>query len=188
MLVALPSIDEVKRPRVAKRLVEVAFVVVPAFAVYVLRYALFATVRAVVEAKPRVEDAVTVRPLIPVKILFATSQPEVSIVSVSPPSPIVRLPVVVSVPEILFEPMVPPMMVRASEMYESPMVVEAETTPVLFAARTPPDVPKVRFVRYAFCAVRPVVEAKDVDAVVARKAVAKRLVDDAFVVVPFVAK
>ena len=39
---------------VAKRFVDDAFVVVPALAVYVLRYALFVTVSAVVLAKPRV--------------------------------------------------------------------------------------------------------------------------------------
>jgi len=120
-------------------------------------------------------------------MLFEMSQPLESMLMASPESPMVRVPVVVRVPLILFEPMVPPERVSASVMYASPTVVEAETTPLLLVVRTPPVVPSVSAARYAFPAVRPVVEAYDDEAVVKRAFVAKRLVDEAFVVVPLVA-
>ena len=45
-----------------------------------------------------------------------TSQLLASITMLSPLSPMVRVPVVVSVPEMLLEPMVPPLMVSASDI------------------------------------------------------------------------
>lgn len=112
------------------------------------------------------------------------SHPDESMVIASPPSPIVSEPVVVRVPLILFEPRVPPETVSASAMYESPIVVDAETTPELLRARTPPVVPKVRLVRYAFCAVRAVVEAFVEEANVVLRFVAVRPVVDAYAIVP----
>ena len=44
-------------------------------------------------------------------------------------------------------------------MYASPIVVDAAATPLAFRVRIPGAAPKVRFVRYAFVAVRPVLDA-----------------------------
>ncbi len=145
------------------------------------------------DAKPSVDDDVTETDERPVRILFAMSHPEVSMVSVSPLSPMTRLPVVVKVPLMLFEPMVPPETVRASTMYPSPIVVEAATEPFEFVVRTPapptpvrPRVEEVALIKEAFAEEIPVDDAYEDDAFVARRRVAKRFVVVAFVPVALV--
>ena len=114
---------------------------------------------AVLDAKPRVEVLVTVSALnavVPVKVgAFEKTAKPVPVSSVSAemrfaddgvPKKVATLVPSPETPVLIGRPVE---VVRVSEslMYESPMVVDAETTPVLFAARTPPEAPKVRLVR-----------------------------------------
>ncbi len=78
-----------------------------------------------------VEVMIPERPkvVIPEKAPAVTSQVLESMLMASPLSPMVRVPVVVRVPEMELDPMTPPLMVSASVTKLSVSVEEAETTP-----------------------------------------------------------
>ena len=104
---------------------------------------------------PMVEEPVTLRLVTPVMAPLVTSQLLESMLMMFVLLPIVSVPVVVKVPLMLFEPIVPPVTVSVSAMYESPMVVDARTTPALFVVRIPaPPIPvRPRVVEVAFVSV-----------------------------------
>ncbi len=113
------------------------------------------TVSAVLEAKPRVEVPVTLRPLIvtpPVKVGFA--------LKTAKPVPVSSLRSVAS----SLERSSSEARIIELSRYADPMVVDAEITPLPFDARTPPVVLRVSALMRAFVAVRPVVDAYDDEA------------------------